>query len=62
MTIEDGLRLSLKALKKVLGENFNVKRIEAACITLADKKFTRVTKAKIEKIVSEIKDEKKAKK
>jgi len=32
MTIEDGLQLSLKALKKVLGENFKIGRIDAAYI------------------------------
>jgi len=59
LTIEDGLKLSLKALKKVLGENFNVERIDAAYITIADKKFRRLTKQRIEKIASELKDEKK---
>ena len=59
LTIEDGLKLSLKALKKVLGENFNVGRAEAAYISTAEKKFRRVTKAKLEKVASEIKDEKK---
>ena len=32
LTIDEGLKLSLKALKKVLGENFNVERIDAAYI------------------------------
>ncbi len=59
LTIEDGLKLSLKALKKVLGENFNVERIDAAYISITEKKFRKVTKSKIEKIVSELKDEKK---
>ena len=59
LTTEDGLKLSLKALKKVLGENFNVKRIDAAYINSTEKKFRRVTKQKIEKLSSELKDEKK---
>ena len=59
ITIEDGLKLSLKALKKVLGENFNVERIDAAYINIAEKKFKRVVKSKIEKMSSELKDEKK---
>ena len=59
LTIEEGLKLSLKALKKVLGENFNVKRIDAACITTAEKKFKRLAKEKIEKTASELKDDKK---
>ena len=59
ITIDDGLKLSLKALKKVLGENFNAERIDAAYITIAEKKFRRVLRTKIEKLSSEIKDDKK---
>ena len=59
LTIEEGLRLALKALKKVLNENFNIERIDAAYITIAEKKFKRVTKAKLEKLSSEIKGDKK---
>ena len=62
LNIEDGLKLSLKALKKVLGENFNVERIDAAYISSAEKKFKRVTKQKMEKLASELKDDKKASK
>ncbi|MBI1935081.1 archaeal proteasome endopeptidase complex subunit alpha [Candidatus Woesearchaeota archaeon] len=62
MSIEDGLKLSLKALKKVLGENFNSERIDAAYITIADKKFKRVSRQRIEKVASELKDEKKLRK
>jgi len=50
MTIEDGLKLSLKALKKVLGDNFNVERIDAAYITKAEKDLKRFPKSKIEKV------------
>src|SRR3989338_8193685 len=59
LKIEEGLKLSLRALKKVLGENFNVERIDAAYISTAEKKFKRVPKSKMEKIASELKDEKK---
>ena len=62
LTVEDGLKLSLKALKKVLGENFNVERIDAAFIMTAEKKFKKFAKAKVEKISSELKDDKKPKK
>ena len=62
LTIEDGLKLSLKALKKVLGDNFNVERVESAYISTAEKKFKKVPKPKMEKLLSELKDEKKAKK
>jgi 20S proteasome alpha/beta subunit len=60
LNIEDGLKLSLKALKKVLGENFKVERIDAAYISSSEKKFKRVTKQKMEKLASELKDDKKA--
>ena len=59
LSIEDGLKLCLKALKKVLGENFNVERIDAAYIGTVEKKFKRVQKQKMEKLASELKDEKK---
>ena len=59
LTIEEGLKLSLKALKKVLGENFNVERIDAAYINTAEKKFRRLTKSRIEKTTSELKEDKK---
>lgn len=60
LNIEEGIKLSLKALKKVLGENFNVERIDAAYISTADKKFRRLTKQRLEKLASDIKDDKKA--
>ncbi|HLC60781.1 MAG TPA: archaeal proteasome endopeptidase complex subunit alpha [Candidatus Nanoarchaeia archaeon] len=59
LTIEDGLKLSLKSLKKVLGENFNVERIDAAYITIAERKFKRVLKSRIEKLSSDLKEDKK---
>ena len=59
MTIDEGLRLSLKSLKKVLGENYNVERIDAAYITITEKKFRRIAKSRIEKMSSELKDDKK---
>ena len=39
LTLDEGLKLSLKALKKVLGENFNIERIDAATINLTEKKI-----------------------
>ena len=62
ITVEDGLRLSLKSLKKVLGDNFSIDRIEAAYIATADRKFRRFPKQRIEKLASEVKDDRKVKK
>ncbi len=55
MTIEDGLRLAMLALNKVLDKGFSVERIDAACITIDERKFTRLDRAKIEKTLKEIK-------
>jgi len=62
ITIEDGLRLSLKALKKVLGDNFKLERIDAAYIGIEEKKFRKVPKEKIEKTSGDAKDTKATKK
>jgi proteasome alpha subunit len=51
-SITEGLLLSLKALKKVLGENFNVDRVDAAYISLPDKKYTKFTREEIEAALS----------
>ena len=59
LTIDEGLKLSLKALKKVLGENFKVERIDAAYINTTEKKFKKLVKSRIEKTASELKDDKK---
>ncbi len=59
MTIEDGLKLSVKALKTVLGQNFNIERVDAAYISITDKKFTKVPGAKLEKLSGESKTDKK---
>ncbi len=61
-TIEDGIKLSLKALKKVLGENFNIERIDTAYINSTEKNFKKLAKSKMEKLMSELKDDKKVKK
>ncbi|MEK6876269.1 MAG: proteasome subunit alpha, partial [Nanoarchaeota archaeon] len=61
MTIEEGLQLSLKALKKVLGENFKIGRIDAAYIKTEDKKFKKFSKEKIEKTSAADSKEKKKK-
>lgn len=55
MTVEEGLKLAIKSLAKFLDKDLNVERIDAAIISLADKKFAKVEREKIEKIVKEIK-------
>ena len=42
MELEDGIKLSIRALKKVLGKDFDIKRIDGAYIKLDEKQFKRV--------------------
>ena len=58
MSIEDGIKLAIKALMKVLGQNFNAERLDVAYINVKDKKYTKMTKAKIEKIMVDAKKKK----
>ena len=61
LTIEEGLKLCLTALKKVLGENFSVERIDAAYIKTKEKRFNKFSKDGINKAMSEGKAVKKKK-
>jgi proteasome alpha subunit len=49
ITIEDGLKLSLAALRKVLGDNFSIERIDAAYIKTDEKAFKKFSKETIER-------------
>lgn len=51
MSIEDGVKLSIKALKKTLGKEFDINRIDGAFIKISDKKFTRLKKEQIKKLM-----------
>ncbi len=55
MTIEEGLKLAVDALNRILDKNFNVDRVDAAYITTADKKFVKVKKDKLERLLREVK-------
>jgi proteasome alpha subunit len=54
LTIEDGLRMLLRALMKILDKNFGVERIEAAYIRTDEKKFVRIKRDKLDKLVREL--------
>jgi proteasome alpha subunit len=60
MTIEEGLKLCVKALKRVLDENFTADRIDTAYIETANPIFKKFQKKKIEKIMAETPGKKKA--
>jgi len=55
MTIEDGMKLALKALSKVLGKGVKAERIDAAFIKTEDRKFTRVSRKTVERYLKSIK-------
>ncbi len=56
--IEDGLKLAIRALTKSIGTDFDVDRIDVAFIKTADKKFSKVDRSKVEKLIAEIKKQK----
>jgi len=53
ITIDEGLDLAVTSLKKVLGADFNAERIDGAYITVKDKKFCKIEKEKISRILKE---------
>ncbi len=53
ITIEEGLKLCIKALKKVVDKGFNVDRIDAAYIRTDERKFKKFSKKHIEKVLKE---------
>ncbi|HLD42832.1 MAG TPA: archaeal proteasome endopeptidase complex subunit alpha [Candidatus Nanoarchaeia archaeon] len=55
MTIEEGFMLCLQSLRKILDKNLNADRIDAAYITTAERKFTKISRQKIDKAIRELK-------
>jgi proteasome alpha subunit len=54
LTIEEGLKLCIKALVKILDKNFHVDRIDAAYVTVKDRKFIKLKRDKVEKLFKEL--------
>ncbi|MDO8628247.1 MAG: archaeal proteasome endopeptidase complex subunit alpha [Nanoarchaeota archaeon] len=50
MTLQEGLKLALSALRKVLGKDFNIDRVDGAYISNKDSTFQRYTKEDFNKI------------
>lgn len=50
MSIDDGIKLAVKALKQVLGKEYNSERIDGAYISSADKKFRKIEREKLQKV------------
>lgn len=51
LTIEEGIKISVKALKKALGKEFDIERLSAAEIRKDDKKFKKIDINSIKKII-----------
>ncbi|MEK6874134.1 MAG: archaeal proteasome endopeptidase complex subunit alpha [Nanoarchaeota archaeon] len=58
LTIEEGLRLCVNALVKILDKKFNVDRIDVAFIDTKDKHFQKMDRSRIERVLREIKKSK----
>jgi len=51
MTLDQGLKLALKALKEFLGARFSKERIDVAVIRTKDKKYQKLNRNEIEKLL-----------
>jgi len=51
MTLEEGLKICVNALKKFLNNDFNERRIDASIITIKDKKMESVSRDLIKKVL-----------
>jgi len=55
MTLNEGLKMAIKALSKVLDKNLHVDRIDASYIKNKDKQITKIESSVIEKVFKDIK-------
>jgi proteasome alpha subunit len=55
ITIEDGFKLCIQALSKVIGKDLAVERIDAAYIKTSEKKFKRFNKQAVDRALKEAK-------
>ncbi len=54
MSIDECMKLAIKGLLKVLGDNFNIERIDAAYIKADEKRYRKFERKDIEKVVKEV--------
>lgn len=54
MTIKEALKLAVQSFVKVLDDNFNVDRLDAAYITVEDKQFTKISRDELEKVWKDV--------
>ncbi len=55
MTMDEGLKLALGALAKVLDKNFSVERVDAAFIPIATRQIESISREKLEKVLRDTK-------
>lgn len=55
LTIEEGLKLALRALNQVLDKNFSVERVAAATIKTDEKVLREVSRATLDRVLKDIK-------
>ena len=58
LTVEEGIKLAVIALEKVLGENIDPERLDCAYVKIEDKIYKKLSKAEVEKILEETKKKK----
>ena len=58
MSTEEGVRLAVKALLKAVGENFTADRLDIVTISKDKKRFKKLSKAEIEKVLTDGKKKK----
>ena len=58
LTVEEGIKLALKALIKAIGEKFTADRIDCAYIKQENQQYKKLSKERIEKILVEVKKKK----
>ncbi len=59
MTLNDALRLAVKAIYSFLEKDFNSERIDVAFIRTSERKFTRLSRPEIEKLLEEVRGKRK---
>ena len=53
LSVDDGFKLAIKALKNVLGKEFDIKRVDGAYIITQEKKFIRLDQGYIKKTLKQ---------
>jgi proteasome alpha subunit len=51
MSLQEGVKLAVSALKKVLGKDFDVERLSAAYIDVSDRKYKKMDQGMLRKLV-----------